>query len=46
MTIKEMKELYMDKALKKYKTIKKAAEVLGISACTLENYNNLKNKKK
>lgn len=44
MTIKEMQKLYMDKALKKYKTVTEAAKVLGISSRTLHTH--IKSKKK
>lgn len=38
MTIQEMKELYIEKALRKHKTAKEAAKVLGITTKTIENY--------
>ena len=38
MTIKEMKIIEVKKALVKYKTSEKAAEALGITSRTIENY--------
>jgi transcriptional regulator with PAS, ATPase and Fis domain len=38
MTVKQMKEELMDKALVKYKTVEEAAKVLGISSRTLFTY--------
>jgi len=38
MTVKQMKEELMDKALAKYKTVEEAAKALGISSRTLFTY--------
>ena len=38
MTIKEMKVIHMQKALLRYKTVRKAATVLGVNESTLWKY--------